>query len=365
MRNLQYQKMLATACAVAMLTSCSSSSKSSSSSPTVTMPNVATTPVTPVAPVTPVTPVTPEVSTPTEDATSSATVTVERHEQVINLALVTGSTSMGAARMIRDSANGISANGYNLTNPSTSKEAMTLLSNGSVDIVAMGAAEAADYYSTNQNVSILAVNTMGELYLMEKGDSVQTMGDLAGKTIWATGQGTSYEYIIQEELATVGLTVGTDVTVQFMSIDEVSNKILSGEEGVGLLPVPYSAKVMVEDSTIRPALHFGEDMPMNCLVVQKTFLEDNDEQVSHFMVDYQISLAYMQSGESDLGDLIVNMGVAQNSETAQLAVSQANLTCVSGVAMKTALESYYQMLFDRNPDVIGGGLPYDDFYYGA
>ena len=36
---------------------------------------------------------------------------------------------------------------------------------------------------------MLAVNTMGVLYILEKGDSIQSMADLRGKTIYATGQG--------------------------------------------------------------------------------------------------------------------------------------------------------------------------------
>ena len=50
---------------------------------------------------------------------------------------------------------------------------------------------------------------------------------------------------------------------------------------------------------------------------------------------------------------------------AQAAIPQCNLTFVTGEEMKNLLEQYYSVLFQANPDSIGGSLPYDSFYYGV
>ena len=69
-------------------------------------------------------------------------------------------------------------------------EATALLSNGEADIAAVATNVASNFYhKTDGSIQMLAVNTMGVLYILEKGDSIQSMADLRGKTIYATGQG--------------------------------------------------------------------------------------------------------------------------------------------------------------------------------
>lgn len=57
-------------------------------------------------------------------------------------------------------------------------------------------AAAALYAKTNGKIQVLAVNTLGVLYMLENGDSIQSVADLKGKTIYSTGQGANPEYIL-------------------------------------------------------------------------------------------------------------------------------------------------------------------------
>ena len=50
---------------------------------------------------------------------------------------------------------------------------------------------------------------------------------------------------------------------------------------------------------------------------------------------------------------------------AQAAIPQCNLTFLTGQEMRAALEGYYAVLFRTDPASIGGGMPYDAFYYGG
>lgn len=61
-------------------------------------------------------------------------------------------------------------------------EATALLSNGEADIAAVATNVASNFYhKTDGSIQMLAVNTMGVLYILEKGDSIQSMGRPAGQ----------------------------------------------------------------------------------------------------------------------------------------------------------------------------------------
>lgn len=366
-QSLYTRKLLPLCCAVALLSSCSSKE---TSSPTVVMPNTNTNTNTYTPPVTTAptdTYVPPAVSTPdiVEDAVSEATVTVERHEQVLNLGLQTGPGAIGAARLMWSHEEGITANQYAMKVLSDDNEALAFLAGEDTHVVTLRADLAAKYYSEYEDIAVLAVTSYSDYHLLEKGDSIQSLADLAGKTLWATGEGTAYEVMLRQDLSQAGLTIGEDVFVEFMSAEDVRAKMLWNDTGYGLLSVPDSSKLVMEESAIRSALVLGAESPAYCLVVKQEFLIENETQISHFLLDYQISLAYMQSGAEDLGVLVTSLGTATNEATASLAVEHSNLVCLTGSAMQGALQLYYTSLFETNPGLVGNALPYDDFYYGS
>ncbi len=361
-KTIYLRKIAPLCCAVALLASCSS--KSSSSSSTVVMPDVSNnTTSTYTPPTTTTTPTTtPDI---VEDAVSEATVTVEQNEITMNLGLTYGSSAVGAARLIRDNMEGTTANVYNVSILSSKEEVMAFLSSGTNHVATVPSDLAAQYYSENHDISVLAVTSYSDMQLLVKGGTVSSLADMAGKTIWAEGSGTAYEAMVAKEFANVGLTVGVDVNIQYMSAEEVREKMLWNQEGYGLLGVPSATQLTLESEDITSVMIVGESQPMYCLVVKQFFVEENETQVSHFLLDYQISLAYMQGGADDIGDLVLNVGTATDLAAATLAASQSNLVCLTGSAMKSALQMYYSTLYEADSSLVGGGLPYDDFYYGA
>ena len=97
-----------------------------------------------------------------------------------------GPTTMGMVKLIDDSNNQKANNDYTFTIAGTADEITPLLVKGELDIAAVPCNLASVLYNnTEGQIQILAVNTLGVLYLVEKGDSVNSIADLAGKTIAA------------------------------------------------------------------------------------------------------------------------------------------------------------------------------------
>ena len=249
------------------------------------------------------------------------------------------------------------------------------LINGDADIAAMATNVAASLYAkTDGAIQVLCVNTLGVLYILEKGDSVHSMSDLAGKTVYATGQGANPEYVLNYLLTQNGVDPAS-VDIQWMTAQEVSAKMASSEEGICMLPVPAATALLLQDSGVRQAISLSDAwdhleqgaLPQGCLVARAGFVEENPQLVEDFLAAYQASIAYMSDEENldAAAGLVAKFGITANEKVAAAAIPQCNLTYVTGKEMRTMLEDYYSVLFQTAPDSIGGSLPYDSFYYGV
>ncbi len=256
-------------------------------------------------------------------------------------------------------------------------EVAAALTNGDADIAAIATNAAANLsVKTDGGIQVLAVNTLGVLYILEKGNTVQTMADLAGKTLYCPSntKGGNPEHILNHLLEKNGVSP-SDVDIQWLTPQEITAKLTSSDAGICMLPVPAATALMVQDSGVRQALSLSEEwenlgegpLPMGCIVARTQYVEENPEGVEAFLSAYEESIAYMSDPDNlaDAAALVAQFGITPNAKVAEMAIPQCNLTYVTGKEMHTMLEDYYSILFQAAPDSIGGGLPYDSFYYGV
>ena len=106
---------------------------------------------------------------------------------------------------------------------------------------------------------------------------------------------------------------------------------------------------------------------MGCVVGRTQFIEEHPETVDAFLDLYGDSITFMsdENNSADAAAMVGELGITANEQIAAKALPQCNLTFITGADMKATLEEYYQVLFQANPDSIGGSMPYDAFYYGA
>lgn len=88
------------------------------------------------------------------------------------------------------------------------------------------------YQKTNGGIQVMAVNTLGVLYVVEKGNTVHSFADLRGRTILSTGKGTTPEYVLRYLLRKNGLDPDKDVKIEYYSeASEVTAQMAAGQEG--------------------------------------------------------------------------------------------------------------------------------------
>ncbi len=310
---------------------------------------------------------------PSEDdqSATSDSQSPEAGENALHLTMLTGPTGMGAAKLITDAQAGTTALDYTVEILEANDQVAALLTSGETDIAALSTSVAATLANKGVELSVLAVNTQGVLYLLEKGETITTLEDVAGKTIYATGQGANPEYILNALLENAGLTPGTDVTIEWLTAEEVAAKMVTEDAGICMLPVPATTALMLKDQGIREALnlntlwaqHFSPVLPMGCVVVRTAFLQEQPQAVATFLEEYEASITYMLEEGGDQAQLIADLGITPSVEVATAALPSANIIFHTGRGMKADLELYYSKLFQADPASIGGGIPFDSFFY--
>ena len=291
--------------------------------------------------------------------------------------VLSGPTGVGAAKLMADNEAAAQEDKVlaSAVVEADNQVVSSALINGDADIAAVATNVAANLVNKNEgSIQVLAVNTLGVLYILEKGDAVTSMADLAGKTVYATGEGANPQYVLNYLLTENGVDPA-GVDIQWMTAQEVTAQMVSSEDGICMLPVPAATALMVQDAGVRQALSLTDEwskvsdgqLAMGCIVARTDYIEENPQGVEAFLAAYEDSIEYMSNPDNldDAAELVAQYGITANAAIAKAAIPQCNLTYLAGDEMKTVLETYYQVLFAADPASIGGALPYDSFYYGA
>ena len=313
------------------------------------------------------------------EASSSApegSSAVAEERAAVRVGGLKGPTAMGMVKLMEEDAAGTTANDYEFTLAGSADEINPLLIKGELDIAAVPTNVASVLYNkTEGQVEILALNTLGVLYVVENGNTIQLVEDLRGKTIYSTGKGATPEYALNYILGENGLTTGTDVTVEYKSEhSELASLLAAGQADLAVLPQPFVTSVLAKNPDVRIALNLTEEwdkvtedgskLAMGALVVRKDFAESNPAAVQNFLKEYQASTQYV-TDEANLDDaaaLIEQYGII-SAAVAKQALPYCNIVCITGEEMRTAAEGFLSILAKANPQSVGGTLPAEDFYY--
>ena len=291
----------------------------------------------------------------------------------INIAVMTGPTAIGLTKVMSDAEEGTALNNYHFNVYGTADEVTTGLIKGDLDVACVPSNLASILYNkTKGEIVVGAINTLGVLYLVEEGNNIHSVEDLIGKTIYSTGQGTTPEYTLRYLLSLHDIDPDHDVTIIYKSeAAEVTAMLAETEGAVAMLPQPYVTAAMNQNENLRIALSVTEEwenlsedstVVTGVLVARKSFIEENRDAFELFLGEYALSTVYANGEIEETANLLEHFNIFK-AAIAKKAIPYCNVTFIEGETMETLLSSYLQVLYDQNPDSIGGKLPEKDFYY--
>ena len=299
-------------------------------------------------------------------------------EDAIHVVALKGPTAMGMVKMMDDCDTGaLTDQPWNFQIVSAVDQVSPMLVQGTADIAAVPANLASVLYNKTEGaVEVLAVNTLGVLYICDNGGTVNSIEDLKGKTIYASGKGASPEYALNYILTGNGIDPAADVNIEWKSEHaECLATMLNDPEGIALLPQPFVTVAQAEAPQVRAAIDLtaewdklqeNADVPSamitGVVVARKAFVEENADAVNAFLDDYKASVEYVNSSVEDAAGLVANYKIVPQ-QVASIAIPLCNITFIEGDELQQKLSGYLGVLADADPKAVGGKLPEDDFYY--
>lgn len=297
-------------------------------------------------------------------------------ETAMRIAALKGPTAMGMVKLM-SGAQQSGADEYAFTIAASADEITPKIVQGELDIAAVPANLASVLYNKTEGaVQVLAVNTLGVLYIVESGETVSTVEDLRGKTIFASGKGATPEYALNYVLQANGIDPEKDVTIEWKSEHtECAAALASTENAIALLPQPFATTVQMKNDKVRVALDLNDlweqaqrsqgktgGLLTGVIIGRREFVEANPEAVSAFLDSYKSSVEYVNANTDDAAALIEKYDIVP-AAVAKTALPKCNITFIEGDEMQQKLSGYLTELMSQNPAAVGGALPADDFYY--
>lgn len=287
-------------------------------------------------------------------------------QEPIKIATLAGPTGMGLIGLINDETGK-----YDIEVLTQPDQLSPKIINGEVDIATIPSNLAAVLFNKMEGgISVIAVNTTGVLYLISNDDEIASLSDLSGKTVTATGQGATPEYIFDKILAENNL----DVSVAFLPAHaDLSNSMAAGDVSIGLLPEPFVSITLAQnkDLSVKVDLNdewreiFGDDsqIPMGVTIVSDSFVEDNPKGLETFISDYKLSVDYVNNDTEKAAEDIAAAGILPKAAIAKLAIPRCGISFIMGEESKSMLEDFLGVLYKSNPKSVGGALPSEEFYF--
>lgn len=307
------------------------------------------------------------------DSTDDTSAEDIKHADKIRVYALKGPTGMGMSKLMDDAANGNTELNYEFTVAGSPDEVKSEIITGNFDIAAVPSNLAAVLYTKcPDTVRIAAVNTLGVLYILENGNTINSIEDLNGKTIYATGQASTPEYALNYILDAFDI----DCTVEYYTEHaELATKMIAGENDIGMLPVPNATTVLMK-SDARIALDLTElwqqavaikgeasELCQGCIVINQKFADEYPEDVAAFLADYEASVKYVNENPDEASVMIEKQGIIPAAAIAKAAIPNANIVYIDGDEMKESLSGFFAVLHSFAPASVGGSIPNDNIYF--
>lgn len=300
----------------------------------------------------------------------------KEEEVAVKITALKGPTGMGIAKMISDEKNKEDKK-YDINIANSIDEITPKLVNKEIDIATVPSNLASILYNNNGGeIKTLAVNTLGVLYIVENGNTVNNLEDLKGKTIYSSGKGATPEYALNYVLKENGINPDKDLKIEYKSEHtECLSALLNDKNGIALLPQPFVTIALTKNENLRVALDLtkewdalnkdkkdGSALITGVVVARKEFIDKYPQKVKNFLEEYKKSVDFTNNNIEEASKLIGENGIVQ-AEVAKMAIPKCNITFIDGKEMKDKLSGYLKVLYDANQKSVGGKMPSDDFYY--
>lgn len=225
-------------------------------------------------------------------------------------------------------------------------------------------------------IHLLNIMSRGMLYLLSYDQSISNPKDLAGETIGMFFRNDMPDLVFAKVMATNGLTRGKDYQLRYTgSPIEALQLLLSGRIKHCVLPEPAATAALDKAKKLGRTIHRAIDLakswsgisgsdtgqPLAGLMIRKDLLDRDPDFVDALHSACIKGADWVNANPTEAATIaseympIPAKIIARSTPTTRLVVQRAR-------EIRPDLESFFSILAEQNPAIIGGELPPQSFY---
>lgn len=244
-----------------------------------------------------------------------------------------------------------------------------------VDFAVLPSTMGALLYNKGVDYQLAGIPVWGTLYLFGTDTSISTWQDLRGKHIYLMARGMTPDIAFRYLLQCHGIDAMNAVTLdyRFPTHIDLANAVMGNQASLAVLSEPLVSLVAERNPKVHALFDLNAEwnkmhqdtlpMAQTALLVNASFAREQQSWVAAFLKAYDLSVKWVYQNPQKAADYIVENKILPTKELALLTLPGCNMQWQSTDSIKSRVEAYFQLFYKENPDILGGKMPDDDFYY--
>lgn len=249
---------------------------------------------------------------------------------------------------------------------------IAMVQGGEHDFFAFPLTVISKLHNKGMDLKLMNVNTWGVTYFMTSDPEFKSWEDLRGKTVYVPLQSSPPDALTQYFMNAAGLEIGKDVTINYASMTEVAQLLISGDAEYATLIEPQVTRVKMQNPNVRVALAFEDEwkrvtetdtmIPNAGFGAMGKFVAEQPELTKEFQEQYKKALQWVVDNPGEAG-LLAEKYLDLKSKLVEKAIPTMGLHFKTPQDASEELKMFYNLLFEFDPKMIGGKVPSEAMYY--
>ena len=228
-------------------------------------------------------------------------------------------------------------------------------------------------YNKGVHYKLAAIPVWGTLYLFGDQQNINNWQDLKGKKIHLMAKGMTPDVMFQYLLKANGIDPKQEVVLDysFPTHIELANAVASGKARLAVISEPMVSMVIKNNKKVQPILSLNEawekqtasQIPQTALLVHEGFAQSNPALVEAFLSAYRRSVDWINENPLQAAERMTHYEIVNDSEVAAHSIPRCNIRFEKAENIQEEILNYLNTFYQMNPDIIGGQLPDENFFF--
>jgi NitT/TauT family transport system substrate-binding protein len=288
------------------------------------------------------------------------------------IATLKGPSSMGMIKLI-DSINNAGNTNIQIDILNDPIQVRKMMLDGTADFAILPTTMAAILYNKGLDYRLIAIPGWGTLYLVGEDTTINSWNDIRNKRVNVMAKGMTPDVVFRYLLQKNGINPDKDITLDysFPTHIDLANAIAARQAKLGVIPEPLVSLVMHKNKKLHPIFDLNLEwnkqqstsIAMTAFLGSNSILKDSPQLAEQLISSYKNSVQWVNQHPDSAATLIVKYGILPDYQIALQSIPRSNLNFVRANKIQTQIDEYLKVFYDMNPDIIGGKIPDENFFY--